>query len=224
MHPAPDAFNIESMRHYSAFDRLLLQFDTAIRTVAGKPVVTARPYPAAEITDHALDAPSRQHIAGLMRVNHAGEVAAQALYQGQALTARNPALREKLAEAAAEENDHLVWTENRLHELGDRTSLLNPLWYSGSFAIGALAGVLGDKWNLGFLAETEHQVGAHLAEHLQELPAEDERSRAILQQMQIDEAKHATTAIDQGAAELPLVVKKLMQAMSKVMTRSAYRL
>jgi ubiquinone biosynthesis monooxygenase Coq7 len=223
LHPAPDAFNIESMRDYSAFDRLLMQFDTAIRTVAGKPVVTQRPYPAAEIADHALDDSTRQHIAGLMRVNHAGEVSAQALYQGQSLTARNPELRSKLAEAAAEENDHLVWTENRIHELGSSTSLLNPIWYVGSFAIGALAGALGDKWNLGFLAETEHQVVEHLQSHLQQLPEEDARSRAILQQMQIDEAKHATTAIDHGAVVLPSPIKKLMQMMSKVMTGSAYR-
>ncbi len=212
------------MRDYSAFDRLLMQFDTAVRTVAGKPVATQRPYPAAEIEETELDATGRAHIAALMRVNHAGEVSAQALYQGQALTARNPALRDTLAEAAAEENDHLVWTENRIHELGDHTSRLNPLWYGGSFAIGALAGALGDKWNLGFLAETEHQVVAHLGEHLEQLPATDARSRAILQQMQVDEARHATTAIDHGATELPGLVKKLMQAMSKIMTRSAYRI
>lgn len=223
MHPAPEAFNIENMRDYSALDRLLMHFDTAIRTVAGKPLVTQRPYPAADIAEPGLDAATRQHIAGLMRVNHAGEVAAQALYQGQSLTARNPALREKLAEAAAEENDHLAWTENRIHELGASTSLLNPLWYGGSFAIGALAGALGDKWNLGFLAETERQVVEHLQAHSRQLPAEDARSRAILQQMQVDEAKHATTAIEQGAGELPSPVKKLMRAMSKVMTSSAYR-
>lgn len=212
------------MRDYSVFDRLLMQCDTAVRTLVGKPLVTQRPYPAAEIDEPELDSASRAHVAALMRVNHAGEVSAQALYQGQALTARNPALREKLAEAAAEENDHLVWTENRIHELGDHTSRLNPLWYGGSFAIGALAGVLGDKWNLGFLAETEHQVVEHLGEHLQQLPENDTRSRAILQQMQQDEAKHATTAIDHGASELPSPVKKLMRAMSKVMTQSAYRI
>lgn len=212
------------MRDYSPFDRLLMQFDTAVRTLAGKPVPTQRPYPAADIADHTLDDNTREHIAGLMRVNHAGEVSAQALYQGQSLTARNPELRSKLAEAAAEENDHLIWTENRIHELGSSTSRLNPIWYGGSFAIGALAGVLGDKWNLGFLAETEHQVVDHLQSHLQQLPEEDERSRAILQQMKTDEAKHATTAINHGASELPRPVKKLMQLMSKVMTRSAYRI
>jgi len=212
------------MRDYTALDRFLMQFDTAVRTLAGKPVATQRPYPADKIAEHDLDDHTRQHIAGLMRVNHAGEVSAQALYQGQSLTARNPELRNKLAEAAAEENDHLVWTENRIRELGSATSLLNPVWYAGSFAIGALAGALGDKWNLGFLAETEHQVVEHLQSHLQQLPEEDARSRAILQQMQSDEARHATTALDHGASELPGPVKKLMQMMSKVMTRSAYRI
>ena len=211
------------MRDYTAIDRLLMQLDTAMRTVAGKPAVTGRAYPAAEIADHTLDDTARRHIAGLMRVNHSGEVSAQALYQGQSVIARNPELRSKLEQAAAEENDHLAWTENRLHELGSSTSLLNPLWYCGSFAIGALAGALGDRWNLGFLAETEHQVVKHLQSHLQQLPEEDERSRAILQQMQIDEARHATTALENGASELPSAVKKLMQAMSKVMTRTAYR-
>ncbi len=211
------------MRDYTAVDRLLMHLDTAMRTVAGKPMVTQRPYPAAEIADHTLDDSTRNHIAGLMRVNHAGEVSAQALYQGQSMIARNPQLRSKLEQAAAEENDHLAWTENRLHELGSHTSRLNPLWYCGSFAIGALAGALGDKWNLGFLAETEHQVVEHLQSHLQQLPQEDERSRAILQQMQTDEARHATTAIDNGASVLPSPVKKLMRAMSKVMTTAAYR-
>jgi ubiquinone biosynthesis monooxygenase Coq7 len=159
-----------------------------------------------------------------MRVNHSGEVSAQALYQGQSITARNQAVREKLEQAALEENDHLVWTENRLQELGESPSLLNPLWYTGSFAIGAFAGALGDKWNLGFLAETEHQVVKHLDEHLNRIPVSDRRSRAILEQMKVDEARHATTALDHGGAVLPLPVKKLMQAMSKVMTRSAYRI
>ena len=171
-----------------------------------------------------MDAAESSHVAGLMRVNHSGEVSAQALYQGQSITARNHEVREKLEQAALEENDHLVWTENRLKELGERTSLLNPLWYAGSFAIGAFAGALGDKWNLGFLAETEHQVVEHLEEHLGKIPEADKRSRAILQQMKIDEAAHATTALDHGAETLPTPVKKLMQAMSKVMTRSAYRI
>ncbi len=212
------------MRHYTAFDRLLIGADIALRTLAGKPLASGRPYPAQNIDDTELDASQRRHVAGLMRVDHAGEVSAQALYQGQALTARDETVRAKLEQSAIEENDHLLWTEHRLHELGDRTSVLNPLWYAGSFAIGAFAGALGDKWSLGFLAETEHQVVRHLDEHLQQLPAEDRRSRAILEQMKVDEAHHATTAIDHGAAALPLPVKKLMSAMSKVMTRSAYYL
>jgi ubiquinone biosynthesis monooxygenase Coq7 len=210
------------MRHYSPIDQFLIHADTALRTIAGKPLATHRPYPADGIEDCTLNASESKHVAGLMRVNHSGEVSAQALYQGQSITARNEEVREKLQQAALEENDHLVWTENRLKELGERTSLLNPLWYTGSFAIGAFAGALGDKWNLGFLAETEHQVVKHLDEHLGKLPVADERSRAILEQMKVDEARHATTALDHGGAALPLPVKKLMQAMSKVMTRTAY--
>jgi len=164
----------------------------------------------------------KKNIAGLMRVNHSGEVSAQALYQGQSLTCKNSEIKEKLQQAALEENDHLDWTKNRVHELGGHTSLLNPLWYGGSFAIGALAGAIGDKWNLGFLAETEQQVVKHLESHLDQLPGGDLRSRAILEQMKIDESKHATTAIENGAAELPPPVKKLMAAMSKVMTGTAY--
>ena len=210
------------MRHYSPIDQLLIHADTALRTIAGKPLATHRPYPADGIEDCTLNASESKHVAGLMRVNHSGEVSAQALYQGQSITARNEEVREKLQQAALEENDHLVWTENRLKELGEHTSLLNPLWYTGSFAIGAFAGALGDKWNLGFLAETEHQVVRHLDEHLGKLPVADMRSRAILEQMKVDEARHATTALDHGGAALPLPVKKLMQAMSKVMTRTAY--
>ena len=210
------------MRHYSLIDQFLMHTDTALRTVAGKPQPTHRPYPAEDQEECPLEAAESRRVAGLMRVNHSGEVSAQALYQGQSITARNDEVREKLQQAALEENDHLVWTENRLQELGERTSLLNPLWYAGSFAIGAFAGALGDKWNLGFLAETEHQVVKHLDEHLGKIPASDERSRVILEQMKIDEAKHATTALDHGGAKLPTPVKLLMQAMSKVMTRTAY--
>ncbi|MGD2160005.1 MAG: 2-polyprenyl-3-methyl-6-methoxy-1,4-benzoquinone monooxygenase [Gammaproteobacteria bacterium] len=212
------------MRHYSPIDRFLIHADTTLRTLAGKPLATHRPYPAEDIEECTMDDAESKHVAGLMRVNHSGEVSAQALYQGQSITARNQAVREKLEQAALEENDHLVWTENRLQELGQRTSLLNPLWYTGSFAIGAFAGALGDKWNLGFLAETEHQVVRHLDEHLSKIPVSDKRSRAILEQMKTDEARHATTALDHGGAALPLPVKKLMQAMSKVMTRTAYRI
>ncbi len=210
------------MRHYSPIDQFLIHADTALRTVLGKPQATPRPYPAEDLEECPLNASESRNVAGLMRVNHSGEVSAQALYQGQSITARNEEVRDKLQQAAMEENDHLVWTENRLHELGERTSLLNPFWYAGSFAIGAFAGALGDKWNLGFLAETEHQVVKHLDDHLGKLPECDQRSRAILEQMKIDEAKHATTAVDHGGESLPTPVKKLMQAMSRVMTRSAY--
>lgn len=212
------------MRHYSPIDRFLIHADTALRTIAGKPPATHRPYPAQEINDIEMDESQKRHVAALMRVNHAGEVSAQALYQGQSITARNPQVREKLEQAALEENDHLVWTANRLRELGAGASLLNPLWYAGSFAIGAFAGALGDRWNLGFLAETEHQVVKHLDEHIDRLPQSDLRSQAILQQMKVDEARHATTALDHGGGKLPLPVRKLMLAMSKIMTRTAYRI
>ncbi|MDH5388075.1 MAG: 2-polyprenyl-3-methyl-6-methoxy-1,4-benzoquinone monooxygenase [Gammaproteobacteria bacterium] len=212
------------MRDYSPIDHLMMNIDTALRTVAGKPIVTQRAYPADKVDDCELNEEDRKHIASLMRVNHSGEVSAQALYQGQAITARNNEVREKLEQAALEENDHLAWTESRLHELGDRTSFLNPVWYAGSLAIGAFAGAIGDKWSLGFLAETEHQVVDHLNEHLKELPKQDQRSRAILEQMRVDEAKHATTALDHGGAQLPAPVKGLMSLMSKVMTKSTYRI
>jgi len=158
----------------------------------------------------------------LMRINHVGEVCAQALYQGQGLTARNETVQQTLMKAAREETEHLAWTERRIAELGGRKSLLNPLWYSGSFAIGVVAGLLGDKWNLGFLAETEHQVEAHLAGHLQRLPNTDEKSRAIVEQMKMDEASHATMALSHGGAELPLAVKMAMKMGSKVMTSTAF--
>jgi len=210
------------MRHYTPFDQLILNADTALRTLFGEPMTTSRENPAADIAETDFSAQEKKHIAGLMRVNHCGEVSAQALYQGQSLTSKNEEIKEKLQQAALEENDHLNWTKNRVHELGGHTSLLNPLWYSGSFAIGAFAGVMGDKWNLGFLAETEHQVVQHLETHLNQLPGGDFKSRAILEQMKIDESKHATTAIENGAAELPPTVKKLMAAMSKVMTSTTY--
>ena len=210
------------MRNYTPFDRMVMQADTALRTLFGEPLLTERPYPAEDIPDMELSAEEIKNTSGLMRVNHSGEVSAQALYQGQALTSRNKEIKQKLQQAALEENDHLEWTKNRLTELGSQTSLLNPLWYGGSFAIGAFAGAIGDKWNLGFLAETEHQVVKHLEEHLEKLPDNDLRSRAVLEQMKIDELKHATTAIENGAADLPPPVKTLMAAMSKVMTGAAY--
>lgn len=209
-------------RQYSPVDHLLLQFDQALRTVFGKPHLTERPDPAAEVPEAELSPEQARHSAGLMRVNHVGEVCAQALYQGQALTARLPDVRQAMERAAQEENDHLDWCERRVHELGSHLSYLNPLWYAGSFAIGAAAGAAGDKWSLGFVAETERQVVRHLEDHLERLPPEDAKSRAILEQMKEDELKHATTAIEAGAAELPGPVKRLMTLASKVMTATAY--
>ena len=210
------------MRHYSAFDQFISQADHALRTVLGKPNITERADPATDIPELKLTDAERKHSAGLMRVNHSGEVSAQALYQGQALTARLETVRASMERAALEENDHLAWTEKRLGDLGSHKSFLNPLWYTGSFAIGAFAGAIGDKWSLGFVAETEHQVIRHLDEHLAKLPGNDARSKAILLQMKEDEAHHATVALEGGGAELPWPVKKIMQAMSKVMTTTAY--
>ncbi|WP_255989625.1 2-polyprenyl-3-methyl-6-methoxy-1,4-benzoquinone monooxygenase [Chitinolyticbacter albus] len=204
-------------------DTLITEFDVALRTLAAS-ASSARPHPDAHIDDAELSAEDKAHAAGLMRVNHCGEVCAQALYQGQSLTARDPATREALREAAHEEVEHLAWTERRIRELGGHVSVLNPLWYAGSLAIGVTAGLIGDKWNLGFLAETERQVGAHLQGHLQTLPVEDAKSRAIVSQMHTDETEHAELAVELGAADLPLPVKSLMQASSKVMTTLAYRL
>ncbi|GMT39529.1 MAG: 2-nonaprenyl-3-methyl-6-methoxy-1,4-benzoquinol hydroxylase [bacterium] len=210
-------------RHINPVDKLISQADSALRTIFGKPPLSGRPYPAADCSEAELSKQEKKHAAGLMRVNHSGEVSAQGLYQGQALTAKLPNVRLKMEQAAIEENDHLVWCEQRLKDLNARKSLFNPVWYTGSFLIGATAGMLGDKWSLGFVAETEHQVVRHLDEHLESLAKNDERSRAILEQMRIDEAKHATTALHYGGSELPLPVKKLMGLMSKMMTRTAYR-
>ncbi|VAW64836.1 2-polyprenyl-3-methyl-6-methoxy-1,4-benzoquinol hydroxylase, coq7 type [hydrothermal vent metagenome] len=212
------------MRHFSPIDQLIMQSDHALRTIFGRPITTERTNPCADTPENELSEAERKHAAGLMRVNHSGEISAQALYQGQALTARLDKVRKSMERAALEENDHLAWTEQRLNELSGQKSILNPLWYAGSFAIGATAGLLGDKWSLGFVAETEHQVVRHLQKHLNKLPENDIRSRAILKQMEIDEAHHATVALEGGGAALPLPVKKLMVAMSKVMTGSAYYL
>lgn len=209
-------------RDYSFADRLLMHVDQGLRTVFGNPPTTGRPNPADEAAEGELDDAQRRQAMRLMRVNHTGEVCAQALYQGQALTARNPAIREAMQEASAEENDHLAWCASRVEALGGRTSVLNPLFYIGSFGIGALAGVMGDKWSLGFLAETERQVVRHLDGHLNRLPAEDGASRAIAEQMRTDEGKHATTAVEHGAAELPEPVKRFMGLSSKVMTTTTY--
>ena len=211
-----------STRQYSPFDQLLMQVDKAVRTVFGTPPVTERTNPAEAQPETELNAEERRRVAGLMRVNHAGEVSAQALYQGQALTAKLPDVRDKMERAALEENDHLAWCEQRLKELDSHTSVINPLWYAGSFAIGALAGLAGDKWSLGFVVETERQVVKHLQEHLDRLPTQDHKSRAIIRQMEEDESHHATTALKAGGAELPAPVKQAMRLMSKVMTTAAY--
>ncbi len=204
-------------------DNLITAFDNSLRTVFA-PARSARANPAADLLEAGLSETEKREAEALMRVNHVGEVCAQALYQGQALTAKNPEARAALEEAAREETDHLAWCESRISELGGRKSLLNPLWYAGSFALGATAGILGDKWNLGFLAETERQVEAHLDEHLRQLPEQDAKSRAIVEQMKQDEIRHAETAIHYGAAELPAPVKLSMRGMSMVMKRIAHRI
>ena len=206
----------------SAIDRLIGEFDRALRAVAGVAHAT-RPSPAAGVSENQITDEERIHAAALMRVNHVGEVCAQALYQGQALTARDAVARQALEQAAREEEDHLAWSAERIHELGGRPSLLNPLWYAGAFAIGAVAGALGDRWNLAFLAETERQVEEHLGGHLEELPPEDARTRTVVEAMQADEARHRASAIELGAAELPDPVKRAMRLASKVMTTVAYR-
>lgn len=202
-------------------DKLIIEFDKGLRTVLAE-ARSVRPFPDRDAAETPLSDDEKKHAAALMRINHTGEVCAQALYNGQALTARNPATVEALREASQEETEHLAWCEKRIHALGSHKSLFNPLWYAGSFAIGAVAGALGDKWNLGFLAETEKQVGKHIADHLQRLPQQDAKSRAVLQQMAIDEAKHADTAITHGGAELSAPVKLAMKLSSKVMTKTTY--
>jgi ubiquinone biosynthesis monooxygenase Coq7 len=211
-------------RHYTPLDRLLSGLDHALRTVAGPAASSARENPATGIADNDLDDRQKRHAAGLMRVNHAGEIAAQALYQGHAATARNTDVKAQMRAAAKEEKDHLAWCEQRLQELGAAPSKLSPAWYAGAFAIGTASGVLGDKWSLGFIAETEQQVCAHLDEHLAKLPDDDRRSRAIVARMRDEEEEHGAHARAAGAAELPLPVKRLMQMSSRIMTTLAYRL
>ena len=203
-------------------DRLIGEIDRAVRAIAGV-ANAARSSPAEGKPEAEMAEKDRAHAAALMRVNHVGEICAQALYQGQALTARDPHARAQLEHAAQEEQDHLAWSADRIRELGGRPSLLNPFWYAGSFAIGALAGALGDRWNLAFLAETERQVEEHLTGHLEALPAADERTRAVVTAMREDEAKHRATALGLGAAELPSPAKAAMRLASKVMTTVAYR-
>lgn len=210
-------------RQLTPLDKLLTSVNNALRTVASPAGRPARPNPAGELNEGDLTDRERAHAAGLMRVNHAGEVCAQALYQGHAAVARDPVIEDQMTRAANEEFDHLAWCEQRLKELGETPSRLSPLWYAGAFAIGAASGVLGDKWSLGFIAETEDQVCAHLDSHLDELPYDDKRSRAIVAQMRDEEAEHGENAIDAGAAELPLPIRRLMQLTAKIMTNTAYR-
>jgi 3-demethoxyubiquinol 3-hydroxylase len=210
-------------RRLTPLDRLLDAAQNALGTVAGA-VHAERPNPGAAEPEVVLDEDERRHAAGLMRINHVGEVCAQALYVGQAAVARDAATRAHLLAAAQEETDHLAWCAQRLAELDDRPSLLNPLWYAGGWTIGALAGLRGDGWNLGFVVETERQVEAHLDEHLQRLPAADARSRAILRTMKADEARHAARAEAQGARALPPPLPSLMAAASRLMKAVAYRI
>ena len=211
-------------RHFSPADRLLMQADSALRTLLPLSAHPNRPSPAQRQEDAVLNPDETAHIAGLMRINHTGEVCAQALYQGQALTARLPKVRESMEHAASEEIDHLVWCENRIRELGSNPSILNPLFYGLSFGVGAVAGLISDKVSLGFVAETEKQVCKHLDEHLQQLPASDLKSRAILQQMREDEQRHASSAIEAGGMHFPTPVKLGMTLLAKVMTKSTYRI
>ncbi len=205
------------------FDTLIVELDTGLRTLLAKPL-SVRVHPDASITEADLSEAEKAHASALMRVNHSGEVCAQALYSGQALTAHSAETTLALKQAAQEETEHLAWCETRITQLGGHTSLLNPLFYAGSFTMGAIAGALGDKWSLGFVAETEKQVEAHLASHLEKLPEFDQKTRKIIEQMQLDEAKHAKEAKQLGAAELPAPAKFLMKQVSKLMTASAYYL
>ena len=209
-------------RDINRVDRLIVAIDRALRGAARMDPGSTSQSPSGEVEDDVLDDGERRHSAGLMRVNHAGEVAAQALYQGQSLVARDPETREAMEQAAREENDHLAWCRARLEELGSTPSLLDPVWYAGSLAIGAAAGLAGDRWSLGFVVETERQVVEHLGDHLSRLPDGDRRSRALLRRMQTDEQHHATRARAAGGAPLPRVVQRAMRAASKVMTRTAY--
>jgi ubiquinone biosynthesis monooxygenase Coq7 len=202
-------------------DALIPEFDKALRALFA-PAPTRRPMPGADLPEAEMNEAERRHVAALMRVNHCGEICAQALYQGQALGSSDPAVRQELEQAAREETEHLNWTETRIAELGGRKSIFNPLWYAGSLAIGVVAGKCGDNWSLGFLAETERQVEGHLAGHLARLPAQDRKSSEVLEQMKADEMRHAEAAIRYGARELPAPVRVAMKLSSKVMTRLSY--
>ncbi len=210
-------------RRHSLADRLIGEIDRALNNIFC-PQKSSRPYPAEDRPEGLQSAAEKRLAAGLMRVNHAGEMAAQALYQGQSLTARDPGISKRLRQASIEEADHLNWCRRRLEELGARPSLLDPAWYAGSLAIGMAAGIAGDRWNLGFLEETEKQVVRHLDSHLARLPEKDARSRAIVEQMKVDEQGHADLAHELGAAELPVPIKRLMKITARVMTTLAERI
>lgn len=212
-----------STRHYSFIDRLLNQADQSLRTLVPGAAQAQRPSPAQHLANVPLNAEERRHIAGLMRINHTGEVCAQALYQGQALTAKLPEVREKMEHAAAEEIDHLAWCEQRLGELGSHTSVFNPLFYGMSFGMGAAAGLISDRISLGFVAATEQLVERHLDDHLNQLPEEDIKSRAILEQMREDEIEHGHAALEAGGSVFPPPVMQAMALLSKVMTKATYK-
>ena len=210
------------VRTYTTTDVFFLLADDALTTLFGRPRTTGRENPGATVDEGQLSSFEKAESARLMRVNHSGEVCAQALYRSQALTARSDALKKRMVQAAREENDHLRWCEDRIETLGGKKSLLNPIWYAGSFALGAVAGLIGDRWNLGFLAETERQVEKHLEGHLDRLPESDARSRAVVRQMKEDELSHATSALQAGAAELPDPIKNWMRLTSRVMTKTSH--
>ena len=211
-------------RTLDTLDHLIIGLEAALGTALGAAAPAGRRFPGEDVDDGAMTMAERRHAAGLMRVNHAGEVAAQALYRSQGLVARGPSVRAAMDAAAREEGDHLAWCERRLSELDSRTSLLGPFWYLGAFSIGTCAGLAGDRWSLGFLAETERQVVRHLEGHLQRLPPPDHRSRAVVRQMCEDEGRHATRAVESGAREMPRLVRRLMKLGARVMTTTAYRL
>lgn len=209
-------------RHYTLFDKICLGIDQAVRALTDNTQTTGQLYPAHEVESTPLSDEQRKHSAALMRINHAGEICAQALYHGQGIVSKSPVIQQKMQQAAMEEGDHLAWCRQRLYELDSHTSYLNPLWYAGSFCIGMAAGMIGDKWSLGFVVETERQVIRHLESHLHTLPANDERSYKILTQMEKDEAKHRDEALAAGARELPGIVKQGMALTSKIMVKTAY--
>jgi ubiquinone biosynthesis monooxygenase Coq7 len=211
-------------RRLSLLDKLIVEADSVMKTITSRGNQANRPSPAKDHMDSRLSESERKHVAGLMRVNHTGEVCAQALYQGQALTAKLPTVRKEMQQAAQEEVDHLVWCEERLRELGSHTSYLNPAWYGMSFALGALAGAISDKVSLGFVAATEEQVCSHLRDHLKQLPDEDRKSQLILQKMLEDEQRHGDNALEAGGTDFPRPVKDAMSSVSRLMTRTSYRI